>query len=290
MSDDESSRFPDAGLRQWPGLGKLRAMTRFDRRRKLLHVLVLGMLPAPIPPAVAAAPDAGPLVAAAADLRFALDEIAADFKRATGHDVRIVYGSSGNFRRQIAEGAPFELFLSADEAYVLELSREGLLMDDGVVYATGRLALVIPAGSPLKLDGDLSDLAAAAADGRVRRFAIANPEHAPYGRAAREALQKAGAWDAIRARLVLGENVSQAAQFAVSGSAQGGIVALSLARSPEVQGRGRFVVIPERMHAPLVQRMALTKRAQATAREFYAWLAGPQARAVFERHGFAAPG
>ncbi len=265
-------------------------MTRFDRRRKLLHVLVLGMLQAPLSPALAAAPDAAPLVAAAADLRFALDEIAADFKRATGHDVRIVYGSSGNFRRQIAEGAPFELFLSADEAYVLALAREGFMVDDGVAYAIGRLALVVPAGSPLKLDGELADLAAAVADGRVRRFAIANPEHAPYGRAAREALQKAGAWDAIRDRLVLGENVSQAAQFAVSGSAQGGIVALSLARSPEVQGRGRFVAIPERMHAPLVQRMALTKRAQATAREFYAWLAGPQARAVLVRHGFAAPG
>ena len=264
-------------------------MTRFDRRRKLLHVLVLGMLQAPLSPALAAASDAAPLVAAAADLRFALDEIAADFKRATGHDVRIVYGSSGNFRRQIAEGAPFELFLSADEAYVLALARGGFMVDDGVAYAIGRLALVVPAGSPLKLDGELGDLAAAVADGRVRRFAIANPEHAPYGRAAREALQKAGAWDSIRDRLVLGENVSQAAQFAVSGSAQGGIVALSLARSPEVQGRGRFVAIPERLHAPLVQRMALTKRAQATAREFYAWISGPQARAVLLRHGFTVP-
>ena len=133
------------------------------------------------------------------------------------------------------------------------------MVDDGVPYATGRLALVVPEGSPLKLDGELADLAAAVADGRVRRFAIANPEHAPYGRAAREALQKAGAWDAIQDRLVLGENVAQAAQFAVSGSAQGGIVALSLARSPDVQGRARFVAIPERMHAPLVQRMALTQ-------------------------------
>jgi molybdate transport system substrate-binding protein len=266
-------------------------MPRPDRRRKVLYALVaFGTLLTPFSPAFAAAPGTAPLVAAAADLRFALDEIAADFKRATGHDVRIVYGSSGNFRRQIAEGAPFELFLSADEAYVLALSREGFMVDDGVPYAIGRLALVIPEGSPLKLDGELADLAAAVADGRVRRFAIANPEHAPYGRAAREALQKAGAWDALRGRLVLGENVAQATQFAVSGSTQGGIVALSLARSPEVRDRARFVVIPERMHAPLVQRMALTRRAQATAREFYAWLRGPQARAVLERYGFGAPG
>ena len=238
---------------------------------------------------LAAVPADAPLIAAAADLRFALDEIAADFRRATGQDVRIVYGSSGNFRRQIAEGAPFELFLSADESYIVALAREGFMIDDGVPYAIGRIALVVPAGSPLKLDGELVDLAAAASDGRVRRFAIANPEHAPYGRAAREALQKARAWDALQDRLVLGENVAQATQFAVSGGAQGGIVALSLARSPEVAGRARFVVIPDQMHAPLVQRMALTRRAQSTAREFYAYLQGPQARAVFLRHGFAAP-
>ena len=265
-------------------------MTIPDLRRAILRgCMACAVILAVFPLARAAGPDAAPLVAAAADLRYALDEIAADFKRATGHDVRIVYGSSGNFRRQIAEGAPFELFLSADEAYVLALAREGFMADEGVAYATGRIALVVPAGSPLKLDGELADVAAAVADGRVRRFAIANPEHAPYGRAAREALQKAGAWDAIHDRLVLGENVAQAAQFAVSGSTQGGIVALSLARSPAVQGRARFVVIPERMHAPLVQRMALTRRAQATAREFYDWLRGPQARAVLVRYGFAAP-
>lgn len=262
-------------------------MTRFRRRRTLLQgIAALALWPGS---GRAVAPDAAPLVAAAADLRFALDEIAADFQRATGHDVRIVYGSSGNFRRQIAEGAPFELFLSADEAYILALARDGFMADDGVPYAIGRIALVVPQGSLLKLDGDLADLAAAAGDGRVRRFAIANPEHAPYGRAAREALQKADAWNALQGRLVLGENVAQAAQFAISGGTQGGIVALSLARSPEVAGRARFVVIPERMHAPLVQRMALTRRAQAIAREFYAYLRGPQARAVFERHGFAAP-
>jgi len=260
------------------------------RRAVVRGCVACAVMLAAFPVALAAVADAAPLVAAAADLRFALDEIAADFRRATGHDVRIVYGSSGNFRRQIAEGAPFELFLSADEAYVHALAREGFLADEGVPYATGRLALVVPEGSPLKLDGELGDLATAAGDGRVRRFAIANPEHAPYGRAAREALQKAGAWDAIRDRLVLGENVAQATQFAVSGSTQGGIVALSLARSPDVQGRARFVVIPERMHAPLVQRMALTRRAQSTAREFYAWLRGPQARAVLARHGFGAPG
>ena len=236
-----------------------------------------------------AAPDV-PLVAAAADLRFALDEIAAAYARETGQAVRIVYGSSGNFRRQIAEGAPFELFLSADEAFVFALAKEGLTADDGALYATGRLALVVPEGSRLKPDPELADVAAAVADGRVRKFAIANPEHAPYGRAAQEALTSAGAWPAVRTHLVLGENVAQAAQFATSGSAQGGIVALSLAMAPGVLGNARFVPIPERLHKPLRQRMVLTKRAQATARAFYQYLRQPPARAVLSRYGFTAPG
>jgi molybdate transport system substrate-binding protein len=237
----------------------------------------------------AAAADGAPLVAAASDLRFALDEIAGAFTRETGMPVRIVYGSSGNFRRQVAEGAPFELFLSADEAYVFALAKEGLTAGEGVLYATGRIALVVPEGSKLMLDPELRDIAAAIADGRVRKFAIANPEHAPYGRAAREALATAGAWESLRGRLVLGENVAQAAQFAVSGSAQGGIVALSLAMAPGVLGTARFVAISASMHSPLRQRMVLTKRATPTARAFHQFLQQPAARAVLQRYGFTPP-
>jgi molybdate transport system substrate-binding protein len=236
-----------------------------------------------------ATPTQGPLIAAAADLRFALDEVAASFTRATGKPLRIVYGSSGNFRRQIAEGAPFELFLSADESYVLALHRDGHLVDQGVLYAIGRLALVLPAGSPLQLDPTLGDLAQAAADGRLKRFAIANPEHAPYGRAAQEALTAAGAWPAIRGRLVFGENVAQAAQFAVSGSTQGGLVALSLALAPGALGGAAYVEVPASLHGPLRQRMALTRRAGETARAFHGWLRGTAARAVFARYGFTLP-
>ena len=237
-------------------------------------------------PAAAGAP---PLVAAASDLRFALDEAAAAFKRDTGNDVRIVYGSSGNFRRQIADGAPFEMFLSADEAFVFALAKEGRTLDDGALYATGRIVLVVPQGSALRLDPQLADLAPAVADGRLRKFAIANPEHAPYGRAAQQALTAAGAWTAIGNHLVLGENVSQAAQFALSGSAQGGIVALSLALAPGVLGSARYAVIPETMHEPLRQRMVLTQRAGPVARAFYRYLQEPPARAILERYGFALP-
>jgi molybdate transport system substrate-binding protein len=255
--------------------------------RSLLRTAAATAALALVPVAGAAEP---PLIAAAADLRFALDEIVAAYTKETGQPVKVVYGSSGNFRRQIAEGAPFELFLSADEGYVLALAKDGFTVDDGVPYATGRLALVVPAGSPLKLDASLGDVAAAVADGRLRKFAIANPEHAPYGRAAREALQRAGAWDVVASHLVLGENVSQAAQFATSGSAQGGIVALSLVLAPGGLGSARYVAIPASMHAPLRQRMVLTKRAAAAAREFYRHLQQPAARAVLARYGFTLPG
>ena len=261
-----------------------------NRHRRGWHRLCLALVALAAAPAAPAAPAAAPLVAAASDLRFALDEVAAKFARDTGDTVRIVYGSSGNFRHQIAEGAPFELFLSADEALVLALAKEGRTVDEGVLYAVGRIVLVVPEGSPLKPDPRLQDLALAVADGRVRKFAIANPEHAPYGRAAQEALTATGAWDAIRPRLVFGENVAQAAQFALSGSAQGGIVALSLALAPGVLGTARHAVIPEGMHRPLLQRMVLTKRAGATARAFYAYLQQPAARAVLKRYGFALPG
>ena len=136
----------------------------------------------------------------------------------------------------------------------------------------------------------LQGLRQALAAGQVKRFAIANPEHAPYGRAAMQALQSAGLWDTLQPHLVLGENVSQAAQFAASGSAQGGIFAYSLALAPAVSAGGSFVLIPDKLHQPLHQRMVLTRKAGDTARLFYAYLQQPAARAVFKRHGFALPG
>ena len=232
----------------------------------------------------------GPLVAAASDLRFALDELAAAFRRDSGTAVRIVYGSSGNFRRQIAEGAPFELFLSADEDYVVALAREGRLVDAGTLYGIGRLALVIPPGSPLRADGTLADLAAAGRSQRIGKFSIANPEHAPYGRAAQQALTAVGAWETLRPRLVLGENVAQAMQFAVSGSTDGGLVALSLAMAPGALGTAAYAVVPAALHSPLRQRMALTRRATPAARAFFEFLQRPASRQVLQRYGFALPG
>ena len=255
-------------------------------RRCTQALLSLVLLGAPWAAARAQAPAT---VAAASDLKFAIEEVAAQFERAGGARLRLVFGSSGNFYAQIRQGAPFHVFMSADEDFVFKLADAGMTLDRGRLYARGRLAIWVPQGSPLEPDGQLGDLAAALKDGRVRKFAIANPEHAPYGQRAEEALRHAGLWAAIKPRLVLGENIAQAAQFAASGSAQGGIIALSLAIAPALAGQGRHEVIPEAWHRPLLQRVVLMKDAPPAAHAFYAYLGTPQAQAVMARYGFTTP-
>jgi molybdate transport system substrate-binding protein len=289
-TDPERAR---AGMPKATRTGK-RTWAPKEARRALLAGLLAGLwaLAMPLPAAAAEAATAAadsPVVAAAADLQFALPDIATEFTRKTGRTLRLVFGSSGNFRRQIEDGAPFQLFLSADRAYVDALAREGRSADAGVDYAVGRLALIVPPGSPVKPDPELRGLARALADGTLQRFAIANPDHAPYGRAARQALERVGLWEAIRPKLVLGENVSQTAQFAVSGATQGGIVAYSLLRSPAFAGRGDYALLPTSMYDPLTQRMVLLKGAGETARAFYMYLQGPAARATLARYGFELP-
>lgn len=228
-------------------------------------------------------------LAAASDLKFAIEEVAAQFEKETGHKLRLVFGSSGNFKTQILQNAPFHLFMSADEGFVYELADAGKTVDRGRAYASGRIGIMVPTGSPLKADGEFKDLAAALKDGRLQKFAIANPEHAPYGARAKEALQHAGLWEPIQAKLVLGENISQTAQFATSGSTQGGIIALSLALAPSVAKLGTFQLIPEAWHQPLKQRMVLVKDAPPAARAFYDYLSTPGAQAIMVRYGFAMP-
>ncbi|WP_290787999.1 molybdate ABC transporter substrate-binding protein [Halomonas sp.] len=237
-----------------------------------------------------------PTVAAASDLQFALSEAAERFRDETGRDLRLNFGSSGNFRRQIAQGAPFELYLSADEEYVLALHREGRTEDEGAVYAIGRLAWMQRAGrndlpgEDAPLGGVLEAIDAHAAGQGRPRLALANPEHAPYGVAAMQALEHAGLWDETAPLRILGENVSQAAQFALTSDARGGLVAWSLALAPALAERSDHVLIPEAWHAPLVQRMVLVKGAGETARAFYAWLQEEEARAILADYGFRLPG
>jgi molybdate transport system substrate-binding protein len=256
-------------------------------RNRMPRVIAL-ILACALGPSWAFAADV-PAVAAASDLQQALPEISAAFTSQTGRSVKLAMGSSGNFHRQIIQGAPFELFFSADEAYVQDLARRGLTVDDGALYAIGRLALFVPKASSVKVDSDLRDLAAAVSDGRLRKLAIANPEHAPYGRAARSALMRMGIWDQVQGRLVLGENVSQAAQFALSGSVEAALIAQSLVMTDAMKGLGESVLIPQAWHPPLAQRMVLLRSAGDTARQFYAFVQSGPGRATLNRHGFTVP-
>src|SRR5688572_10460567 len=194
-------------------------------RRLLISGLLLGI-------SVQLAAQRPPTIAAAANLNFALTEVAKEFERARGTRVALVFGASGALTRQIQDGAPFEMFLAADEEFPQKLTAAGLTRGAGAVYAVGRLVLFAPRGSPLAVDARLEGLARIVKDGRIGRFAIANPEVAPYGRAAEAVLRRRGLLEAMRPHLVLGDSISQAAQFATTGNTIGGLLAYSFVLAP----------------------------------------------------------
>ena len=233
--------------------------------------------------------DESPTIAAAASLRYALDEIAETFTDETGQHVRITYSATGSLVHQIEAGAPFQLFLAADDVSVKRLADKGRTDGDPVVFARGRISLVAPKGSPVAVDGELEGLKSALDAGKLSKFAIANPEVAPYGRAAKEALQHQALWAAIEPRLVIGENVGQAAQFASTGATQAGIIANSLAIADQLAPKINAALIPEDFHAPINHGMALIKGAGPVAREFAAFVRGEKSRVILERNGFSVP-
>lgn len=262
---------------------------RFNKQyRAIIATLMLVFFGVTLPNHLVQAAEV-PAIAAAANIKFALDDIAMNFKQQTGLAVRISYGSSGNFVTQIQHGAPFEMMLSADEFYIEQLHKAGYTQDAGVIYAIGRLALAAPKQSELILDSELVGLGQFITDGKLKRFAIANPDHAPYGERAREVLKSKGLWDAVQPKLILGENASQAAQFTISGSTQGGIVPLSLVLAPQFTQLANHVVIPEHLYEPLNQRMALMPNASETAMRFYQYMQSPQAQKVLSEFGFNLP-
>ena len=228
-------------------------------------------------------------VAAAADLMYAMNEIAASFEKATGCILRVSTGSSGNFLSQIENGAPFDVFFSADIEYPRKLETAGLAVTGRTyLYAAGKIVLWVRNDSRLDIGRGFAVLR----DSAIHKVAIANPQHAPYGRAAEQALQKAGVYDAIKDRLVLGENISQAAQFVESGNADAGILALSLALSPALKEKGRYWRIPEDLYAPIQQGAVLIRASQNPqgARAFLEYVKTPAMAAVLERYGFVLPG
>ena len=240
-------------------------------------------------PAVQSRAEDGAVVAAAASLRYALDEIAAQYERKTGQKPRITYGATGNLVQQIEKAAPFQVLFAADDQSVKKLAAENLTEGAPSIFARGQISIVAPKGSPVAVDGELKGLSEALAAGKVAHFAIANPDVAPYGRAAREALQKAGLWDKLAAKIVLGENVGQAAQFATTGAAEAGIIAQSLAVSAEMAPKITAALIPASWHEPIDHGMALIKGAGEPARAFAEYVKGNEGRAVLERNGFSVP-
>ena len=227
-------------------------------------------------------------VAAASDLTDVMNEIAASFEKETGCTVRVSTGSSGNFLSQIENGAPFDVFFSADIDYPKKLESEGLAAAASTyLYAIGKIVLWTRNDSRL----DISKGLAALRDPAVQKISIANPQHAPYGRAAEEALRRSGIYDAVKDRLVLGENISQAAQFVESGNADAGILALSLAISPALKQQGRFETVPEDLYKPIEQGAVVIRAAPNPrgARIFLDYVKIPAIAGLLERYGFALP-
>lgn len=229
-------------------------------------------------------------VAAASDLRFAMDELITDWARANpGVVIEPTYGSSGNFLAQIKEGAPFDVFFSADAEYPRELEKAGLAESGSTrLYGIGQIVVWVLIDSALDVESRGLE---ALTDPSVETVAIANPEHAPYGRAAVAAMTGAGMYEAVQPKLVLGENVSQAAQFVESGNADAGVFALSLAIAPALKDKGRYVVVPIESYPKLEQGLVVMKSAvdADAARAFVDFVLGPVGRAILDRYGFLLP-
>jgi molybdate transport system substrate-binding protein len=250
----------------------------------VLALALAGALPlaaqAPTPRAIT--------VAAASDLQAVFPELASRVERDTGVDVRVSFGSSGTFFAQIRNGAPFDVYMSADIDYPRQLVSAGLADADSFYeYATGHIVVWTRKASGVDVRGGMGALL----DPRVKRIAIANPQVAPYGRAAVAAMQSSGVYEAVKHKLVLGENISQAAQLADSGNAEVGILALSLARGPALSTSGTYSEIPATAHPPIQQAAVVitASRARTAARQFIESLKRPEAISTLERFGFAPP-
>ena len=227
-------------------------------------------------------------IAAASDLNFAIKDLIVEYEKQSGHHVKLSLGSSGNFYAQLQQGAPFDLYLSADIGYPKKLEEAGLTVPGTLYrYAVGRVVLWAPKTSSLDVAKGLTLLR----DPAIRKIAIANPKHAPYGRAAVAAMEHEHIYDDVKNRLVLGENISQAAQFIESGSCDVGIIALSLAMAPPMKSVGNYWEIPAAHHPPLEQGAVIMKQSknQDAARQFLEFMKSARGQEIMTRYGFTLP-
>jgi len=227
-------------------------------------------------------------VAAASDLQFAMNDLSSQYEKDTGSKVQVSYGSSGNFLAQIENGAPFDVFFSADATYPQRLVESGAADKESLfIYAQGHLVIWAPASENLQIGSRGFE---ALKDPRVVRIAIANPEHAPYGRAAVAAMQQAGVYEQLKSKLVLGENISQAAQFAASGNAQAGILALSLTYAESMKAGDRWEV-PLQLYPPILQAAVIIHSSpnKGAANAFLNYVKSDEGRKLLSKYGFTPP-
>ena len=226
-------------------------------------------------------------IAVAANMKGAFTEILQSYKSQSGSEIQVVYGSSGNFSAQILNGAPFSLFIAADEHFPLELYKKGKTINEGAIYAIGKLALIVKTSSGIQIGSSKTEIAKAIA--KANKVAIAKPELAPYGKAAIEYLKNEGLFDLTKDKLVYGDNVGVATNYVVTGAADLGFTALSLAKSSEVAKDTNYILIGDGLYEPIKQRMVLIKGASRQAQELYQYMQGTQAKSILQKYGYMTP-
>jgi molybdate transport system substrate-binding protein len=263
-------------------------MTNADGCERMMRIWLVAviMLLTPLIGSVAAAEEL--TIAAASDLNFAFKDIVAEYEKTSGHHVKLSLGSSGNFYAQIQNGAPFDLYFSADIGYPKKLEEAGLTVPGSLYrYAIGRIVIWTGHESNINVAKGFDALR----EPNIKKIAIANPKHAPYGRAAVAAMEHFNVYGQVKDRLVFGENISQAAQFVESGACDIGVIALSLALAPTMKTRGAYWEVPESAHPPLEQGAAILKSSkhQDAAKQFIEFLQGVKGQEIMTRYGFTLP-
>jgi molybdate transport system substrate-binding protein len=230
-----------------------------------------------------------PVIAVAANLNAPMTKIISEFQKDKGATFRVTYGSSGNLARQIVQGAPYELFISASSSYIEFLFKQGVISNNGWEFANGTIGIYVPEDSRLYKGAKLKTIVTALRYKTYRKIALANPEHAPYGVAAMQALQSAGIWALESTRTLLAEDISQVVPFVLSGNADLAIIPYSFMKTDQLKGKGKYIALPAEWYEPVTQYVVLLENASEITREFDRFLASDRVRSILEDYGYATP-